>query len=337
MKKSNRIYFVLVAIFATSLAAMVDYELSVEEQWQREIDRGPKPEDKTLLQGKYIIFNEGVLGREIADIMGNYFTNNKKAVEKEMGGTAFTLSPSCELSIPENMKILGNKVKEIAYVQRKPITIFGHSKGAAEAYLLLLHKPELLLNGTIEHVLLVQAAIFGSPLADESGGFLFGLINSFLDCNMDTLTTTRTKEYVEEAYKKFHAKLAIEAEKRSVSKQDLIQKISDRIFWVPTVLGKSSPSFGTSLILFGLQNKLDDAKYEHDALLPLSSQIDTRLGRVLGVPHNKEWQRKILRNVDHIGLTVSEVSDVSDYAQRAFTRMAFRIMHEKDRENAAEF
>lgn len=310
---------------------MTDDNFSLEEQWQKEIQRGPQPDDKKLLQDQYVIFNEGVLGKEIADIVGNYFTNNKKAVDTELGGDSIILSPSCELSIPENTKILSRKLKRIAYEQRKPITIFAHSKGAAEAYLLILKKPHLLLDGTIKQLLLVQAAIFGSPLADECGGFLFDMINAFLDCNMDTLTTVRTKEYVEQARKEFIKKIEIESTKRNIAKENLIKAISDRIFWVPTVLGKSDPSFGTSLILFGLQNKLDDKKYEHDGLLPLASQIDTRLGRVLGVPRNADWSSKILRNVDHIGLTVADVSDVSGKAQRAFTRMAFKLMAEKDR------
>lgn len=320
MKKINPIFIASASVLLPFvLFAMTGEEASLEEQWRIEISNGPKEEDKKLLLGKHVTFVEGVLGKELANIIGNYFTNNKKAVEKDFSGTTSIISPSCKLSIPENAKILNRKIKEIAYEQKKPQLLLGHSKGAAEIYYLLLNKPQLLLNGTIEQVLLVQAAIFGSPLADESGGLLFGLLNAFLDCNMDTLTTERTRAYFDKAFKEFDEKMEMEAKIRKMPKNELIKYISDRIFWVRTSLDESNPSLGSSLILLGLQNSLHKHQIEHDGLLPLSSQMDKRLGRCLGTLHN----------IDHIGLTVAVVSDVSDRAQRAFTRTAFKLMAQR--------
>ena len=86
---------------------------------------------------------------------------------------------------------------------------------------------------------------------------------------------------------------------------------------MPSKIEPDDESIGLSLVLTVLQNNLNSLGIEHDGLLPLTSQYDQRIGKVLGV-----------LKVDHLGLTVSTLSKVGKKARKAFMRLIFRIMAE---------
>lgn len=312
MKKIIQVILVSISLFFFKELKCLEPDVSLQELWEEE-SKYPNERYKNVLFGKHVIFVSGIMGAELADIFGNYFPDNIESVEKELGGTATHISPSSHLSIPENAFILKAQILEIYYRVRKPLKLFGHSKGGAELHYLILTNPELITDGIVEDVILVEAAIHGSPLADRSSGFLFGLVDLVFSPNMETLSTTVAKEYNKEIAKIFEEKIKVIANKKGTEALKVKDYISHHFFYVLSKTTKSKISFGVSLVQFALQDSIKDT--DNDGLLTLDAQIDNNVGIALGI-----------LDVDHIGLVVSHVSNVSRKKRKAFTRLVFGLI-----------
>lgn len=309
MKKISLLINFVLALGHSALWCMNFSNFNLQEAWEAEIIKPINKNDANLLKGKHVLFIAGLLGYELADIMGNYYLDNIKAVEKDLGGTSSYYSPLSSRSIPENADILYSLVMSTAREQKKPIDLVGHSKGAAEILYMILMHPELIIDGIVDHVLLIQAAIGGSPLAETKEGFLFNIAMSLFSPNLETLTAKISQQNFKNAFQNFESAL-----KTYTGYINYSQKISSKIFYVQSKT-TSDYSLAISILLTVMQNNLDDYEGEHDGLLPLSSQYHPDIGVPLGV-----------LNADHADLTVSRLSNVSNKARRALTRLLFRLM-----------
>lgn len=303
-------------LLASPLAGMDLPGLSLQSQWENEIRNIGSFNDGNVLLGKHVIFFPGIIN-EVGALLGLYFTDNMETVEKELGGTASYFGPSSELSIPENVEIIHNHILKTANEQRKPLILVGHSKGGAEVLQTILRYPELILQGMVFQVLLIQPALQGSPLAERTPGCLFDLFKLILKPNLATLDTFTAKEDLREAFLSFEKSLKSNALFRNSDHKILENQISSRIFYVQSQVYQDEISFGVSIVLMVLQHDLSDYNGNHDGLLPLSSQSDDRIGVNLGVVY-----------ADHIGLTISKLSNVTKHERHAFTRLVFRILAE---------
>lgn len=292
-------------------------EISLQEQWEKEINKRAEGNDSSLLRDKHVVFASGIMGRELANLIGRYFPDNIEAVEKDLGGTTSYFSPSSSLSIPENSAILFEEISLIAQNKKKKLVLVGHSKGGAEFLHLVLEHPELIIFGMVEQVLLIQPAIGGSPLIDMSEGILYSLFLAIFNPNMETLSTSRAKEIFDTAFANYEVALDKIAKSSGIASKTLHEIVSSRIFYVQSKIEPEDESIGLSLVLTVLQNDLNSLEVEHDGLLPMTSQYDKRIGKILGV-----------LKVDHLGLTVSTLSRVGKKARKAFMRLIFRITAE---------
>jgi len=266
------------------------------------IDRAPPP----LLYGKHVVFVAGIMN-ELADLISNYFPDNIEAVQN-MGATTSYLAPSSSLSIPQNAQILYREIRSIYDGVRSPLVLVGHSKGGAEVLHLILEHPELVLDGIVDTVLLIQPAIGGSPLAYKSGPWI-SLVSAFLSPNLETLTPHKAKENFDLAFAKYDSALAKLVSARQLRATQ--EAISKRIFYIRATQDPAQLGWGVGLVLRVWRSTLS---YDtpNDGLLPLTSQIDPRIGTDLGV----------LR-ADHIDLVVSEVTNMSAFDRKAVTYAAF--------------
>jgi len=102
--------------------------------------------------------NEGLL---------SYFKDNIDVLE-EMGiskSDIHVIRPSSSQSIEENIPYFKKKLEEVLSQSKKPLILFAHSKGGAEALALALREQDFTLKN-IEKMFLIQAAIGGSAVAD---------------------------------------------------------------------------------------------------------------------------------------------------------------------------
>lgn len=305
----------------SSLMSMQSLTIDLQEAWEAEMSQPKKPEDANLLKNKHVLFVAGLLGHELADIMGNYYLDNIKAAEKDLGATTSYYSPISRLSIPENADNLYRLVMLTSEQQKKPLDLVGHSKGAAEILYMLFMHPELILSGVVDQVLLLQAAIGGSPLAETRDGVLFNLSMFLFSPNLNTLTYKMSKEHFDNAFACYQNSLDIylktysdSAKYKNLTRADLSREISKKVFFVGSK-SKGNYSKAINILLFFMQNNLDNFPEAHDALVPLSSQFFPGFGVHMGV-----------LDADHADLTVSLLSNVSGKGRRVLTRLLFRLM-----------
>lgn len=311
---------ILIYLFiAAPLFAMDFPPASLQAMWESEIKNSGRIDDKNLLEGKHVIFFSGLMN-EFADLCGLYFTDNIEAVRHELGGSASYFGPSSELSIPDNVEIIHHHILATAEQQRKPLILVGHSKAGPELLQTILRYPELILQGVVFQVLLIQPALHGSPLADYTPGFLFSLVKVIMTPNLATLNTLTANEDLDAAFVSYQKALLNNIAIFHGDQKTMEKQISSRIFFVKSQIEQSEVSFGVSLVLTVIQNDLSSYNGSHDGLLPLSSQEDDRIGIDLGVVHS-----------DHIGLTISTISNVCKDDRKAFTRVVFRVLAEAAR------
>lgn len=93
---------------------------------------------------------------------GRYFAEAYTALKQEMGfASVQAIYPSSLISVSDNSEILTQSL-----FREDGAIVIAHSKGGAESLLAVLHHPNLILDGHIDRLVLVQAAIGGSPLAN---------------------------------------------------------------------------------------------------------------------------------------------------------------------------
>lgn len=319
MKKNHYFTLLLNALFmALPLLAMQPQEKNLQARWEEEIKSPKKLSDRNLLKSKHVIFIGGIMN-ELASALNFYFTDNIATVREELGGTASYFGPDSEISIPENVENLYDFIKETYEEEKKPLILVGHSKGGAEILALLLKHYELIFDKITWQACLIQPAIWGSPLADESSGLLLDIMTTIFSPNLSTLTTIQSQHNFDNAFIEYEQTLVKKSSLLNSKKEILHDKISSRIFYILSETTESEISFGTSLMLTVLQSNLSKYPGKHDGLLPITSQFHPRIGKVLGIVKS-----------DHLGLTVRKVSKVSKHDRKAFTRLMFRILAEEE-------
>lgn len=316
MKKLLRIATSLFVLLCAPAITFAMEQETLQKAWEKEEAQGFSSVDAQILANKHIIFVAGFMN-ELTDLLGNYFDDNKRAVER-FGGTHSYIGPSSKLSIAENANLIYKQIVGIAHREQKPLILVGHSKGGATILHILYEHPELILNGYVDKALLIQAALGGSPLADNASGIFFTMMSSILSPNTNTLSMNTSLSTFNSAHSLYKIGLKTFAKDAILSKKDLHKCISSRIFYVRSQTDKEL-SFGLKLILGVLQDTADNYFKNHDGLLSLDAQFDPRVGIDLGIVR-----------ADHIDLTVSIVSNVSSQRREAFMRAAFKAMYSQE-------
>lgn len=116
------------------------------------------PEARAL----HFLFVGGFLNETIP----GYFGDNLPVVRDELGASASTLFPPSGGDLERDAELIHAEVLRLSDEHQKPIAIIGHSKGGAAAVLAVLRDPSLVRSGRVEHVVSIQGALKGSPVAD---------------------------------------------------------------------------------------------------------------------------------------------------------------------------
>jgi len=298
----------LLAIFLLNRPAGLAQTL--EQQWVKEKRKTSQEVKKDLLNSKHVLFVAGIMN-ELASLISSYYVDNIEAV-KELGATASYFGPPSEYAIPQNAFLLLQKIKELHQKTKKKLVVIGHSKGGAELLYTILKYPELMTQNIVDRVILIQPAIGGSPLAEHTCEWCIDLISTFTKPNLETLKPKVIENHFNNAFISFkHALL----EHQSISVQNLKKEISNRIFYVRSQQNYQNLSLGINIVLKICKTNLNNYG-PNDGLLLTEDQIDTRIGVDLGV-----------LQADHIGLTVSSVSNTTREDRKAFTRALFKMIY----------
>jgi hypothetical protein len=325
MNKNSR-WSRLVAYLFFALAPQIVSAATLQEWFDLELARphsSTSPDFQERLRGKHLVFVGGIMN-ELASVVGNYFIDNIEVV-KSLGITYDYLGFSSAVSVPKNADLLYKSVGEIFNKMQKPLVLIGHSMGGAESLYMVLKHPELLILNQVDRVVLIQAPIGGSNLAEKfkSNWAAYGL-EYYLKKGLHSLSTDRARANFSEAFKFFQSRLeALFGSSDQIQYQREYERISNRVFYVRSQYdAETSLSFGLQIVLAFLREKLDDA-VSNDGLLYCEDQMlktSPTFGSDLGI-----------LNGDHVEFVISGLASRSSSATRtAFTRAMLRSIYDSN-------
>ncbi len=264
----------------------------MREETERNAPLAPEPGTPLAALGtRSFLFVSGFL----SEVIGGYFEDNA-AVAKELGATTSVLSPSSTTAMSDEADQLRQAVLDRRQLDGRSVVLVGHSMGGAAALLCALRYPELMLDGTLDRVVVIQGAVGGSPLADT---LAHGPVTRL--AGIQSLTRAEARALFEKELAALEQKTT-DAERR---------RLFSRVFYVRSAQKEhvvAELKAGRALLsLFGSGDS-DGLMLEEDMKLPL--------GVDLGV-----------LEADHAGLTVSGMmSNTTPLQRKAFTRALLRLV-----------
>lgn len=219
------------------ISSMEDYEnlpLALQERWMNELKQPLQTmADQTLeiLKNRQVLFVAGFLS-DIHPLGGVCYEKNAKELAKQVGIKYSYISLPSHRSAVENVDKIYHKTMEIFLRNKAPVVLFGHSKGGAEVFFTILKYPELILNGIVDRVVLIQAAIGGSPLANPKSPAMTGLFLIFGNGLRSMIPTIADKNVIS-ALESFTQTIEyLYPNKESDFFEQIVEKISEKIFYV---------------------------------------------------------------------------------------------------------
>lgn len=236
------------------------------------------------LRGRHVVFVAGFLN----ELIPGYFTDNVE-VTRALGAETSVLLPASGEVLEQEAQLIG---REVDFRQGKPVVLFGHSKGGAAALLTVLQRPELILEGRVEAVIVLQGSIGGSPVADTLSKV--PLVGS----SLQSLRTDVSKQTFIDALASARNRLTDAQWKRLFS----------RVFYV-----RSAQDHTTLAAELALTKASLDGHGPNDGLVNESE---------MALPHGVDLG---VLDADHAALTVSSFLATSTVDERrTFTRALYR-------------
>ena len=147
---------------------------TLAENWDREVAApmslfSNTPELLESLRQRHVVFITGVMNEFTRPF---YFKAFRETLEQDLKMTTSRFDPSSLLTPEANAKILNQYLQSLDHQRKKekkcgPIILVGHSKGGAEIFYTAQQHSDLILNGTVENMLIIQGAIQGSQLLQD--------------------------------------------------------------------------------------------------------------------------------------------------------------------------
>jgi hypothetical protein len=237
----------------------------------------------------------------------HYFVDNSDVAVNELGMKSMTYAPPSDQDVPVTAELIASKAYDSYYRgEKQPLILVGHSKGAAETLDAVLSHPDLMVNGIVEKVILIDGAINGSPVA--TGVMSQPELRLFSKPIRDGLIALEPVKM----RTLFNGKIAALKAKLT---PDQYADFSGRIFYVR---GHSTDA-GTAPVIKLTHSYLDhQGSGDNDGLVLVEDQKRDDIGVDLGV-----------MDTDHGGLTCGQpMTYVTGEQRKAFTRALFEILYE---------
>ena len=153
-------------IFGLGALAFGDSESELSQR-MKVLTKNPEalsPENFAMLRQFHIIFVGGFTN----ELLRGYFAENKKALNDMGIKTVSTVFPPSGKEVEANADALDKTLRE-KYREggRKPIILVGHSKGGVETLLWAIRHPDLITDGKVASVVIMQSPVDGATMVDE--------------------------------------------------------------------------------------------------------------------------------------------------------------------------
>lgn len=263
----------------------------------------------------HVILVPGIV-HELPRIFSLYFKAQSEVLKEVFGTTVSFANPGSTTSTVDNVEIINQQALRMFDETGKPGVLVGHSKGGAEAFLTAIKHPELILEGKLAFVLLIQASIKGTSIADRMN-YVFRFFGRFLGSGFESLRREQAEKNIADALAEMERKLQ---DQYGPLWEDKRNEISNRIFYIRSKEDYKNLGFAArfAIAVAGAVNT-----EESDGLLLKDEQFHPDIGEDLGIV-----------NADHVGLIISglsrlQVSPLTEHDRRAFSRALFQRAMER--------
>ena len=246
-----------------------------------------------LLNRYHVVFIAGFLNERARD---RYFRDNVKALQEHKIENISMIFPSSRKSISENVAFVRNELEKFyEQGQKKPLIIFGHSKGGLEVISLVLQEPEL-LNFQIERIIAMQSPINGNVFLDRwitQGAIHFSVLDG-----MNSLRGEQVQKIVHEKF------MHLNDEQKAL--------VSSRVYFISTARKPSEVAFVFRIPAYMMYT----VKESSDGVVATKNMTFDLFGKFLG--HVKS---------DHTELVIGAVRGLNiatPEKTRAFTLAVFK-------------
>jgi hypothetical protein len=300
---------------------------SLEERWRDERNEPGSTLQSTtvdVLKDRHVFLVAGIMS-ELADIISSYYKTQMEVLKNEFGvGTTYYGPPSWRSDV-KNAAALHIKMYEVYAKERKPLIVVAHSKGAKEIFLSILRHPNLILDGIVDRVVLIQAAIYGSPLVSEKSlAFPLSVLSWVMGPGILSLDQQRSRAELDRAFEEFETYLV---NRYGHYGPDLIEQkrkeISDKIFYVRSYQNREQLSYPIRSVRAFCRGDIR-SEVENDGLLVTDEMKCDRLGVDLG-----RIQSDHIGTTVHINLPFLRFFRTGTYEEQgAFTRALLQMVYE---------
>lgn len=249
------------------------------------------------LKGKLVIFVAGFWNEGTTPFL-RYFGAGLEAAQEDLHMTAIRFYPK-SYSFKGNAEELSKLVVDSYEQHHKPVILIGHSKGGLECLYVALKHPDLILNGIIERMVLLQAAIHGTQLLENSENWLVWISKktvSRLFEGLSVLEPRGAKENIEEAFASFKDYFEMTFQKGSEEFQVNWEKVHNCIHHAPTYAEHTSRTVLTQYCHFWFGDLRAHGK--NDGLLRLADQQYEGIGVVLDTVESDHTSLVLTRGID---------------------------------------
>lgn len=285
-------------LLETDIGTSADPAETMQAIWQREL-LCPSAAGRCL-RGRQVLLVGGFLN-ELGSRFASYFRDALDELA-DLGLPASCHWPLSGRPVEQNARGLAEVIEQRYQQSGLPLIVIAHSKAAAEVLYLALTQPSLLVEGRVNRIVLVQAAVGGSVLAMQpAGNPVSATVFWLYQRGLESMVPVSTKSLMERAYRTLLLDHPVA----------VAEFLSSRIYYVRSRAAEPSLSPAVRLLQLTCPPSLIDAlrEEENDGVLTTSEQLFPLIGRDLGVIE-----------ADHVSLFIQRLGNLTAPHRRGFVR-----------------
>jgi hypothetical protein len=303
----------------------------IDQRWQQEkVEPGSTLQPSTLetLKNRHVLFIGGFMNG-LARLVSGYYTTSIEMLTKQFHVSVSYYGPRSGRSVEVNAHKIYRRSLKLHAKEGKPLILVGHSKAGSEILNGVLKYPELILDGVVDRVVLIQAAIYGSPLAAQDDlKFPLSALNAFVKSGMESLDQVNARESLEESFARFEDKLWQrygDKGKEFIEKKK--QEISSKIFYVRSYQDPNELSYPVRMVL-GFCRKDLNQYGKNDGLVLTKQMKCERIGKDLGKVKSDHISTTVYIRPPLLLSFIGFFNTGTYQDQNAFTRAILQLIYE---------
>jgi hypothetical protein len=263
-----------------------------------------RPLDLDVLQDKSILLIPGLF-HEVNGLLHSRVLNHQKQIlQQDLGIPFFIEGFASQGCLVENADLLYEKICSQATFQGKKLILLGHSKGGVEALYAILKYPQLVTEGIVDRVVLIQSPVQGSRFLEQNQNtFLVQLGKKLISKPLNALMPDQSQLFLKNLLENLD----------SLSLDSLQRFLSERVYYLRGFKDQAQISSVLKKFISYFEKHFDE-EHLNDGILGVDEQHFLGFGKDLSVMQE-----------DHLFLCASSAEEINRV--RVFYRVLMRLLY----------